>query len=138
MNNTSILKSLALAGVLTIGSQQISAQGQVRLAGAKAVSYQRDTKLPNFIRLHEEQNITSENFVDWALYTFNLPSTSTLKSYSVEKDELGFTHTRYQEYANGFPIDGTMIITHSKGGKIKTVNGEYLQNMNASYSASLS
>ena len=138
MNNTSILKSLALAGILTIGGQQVSAQEQVRLAGAKVISYQRDTKLPNFIRFSAEQTITSENFVDWALYAFNLPSTSTLKPYSVEKDELGFTHTRYKEYANGFPIDGTMLITHSKDGKIKTVNGEYLQNMNASYAASLS
>ncbi|MEO8762456.1 MAG: M4 family metallopeptidase [Bacteroidia bacterium] len=138
MNNTSILKSLALAGVLAIGSQQINAQEQVRLAGAKVVSYQRDTKLPNFIRFSDEQNITSENFVDWAIYAFNLPSTSTLKPYSVEKDELGFTHTRYKEYANGFPVEGSMVITHSKNGKIKTVNGDYYQTLNSSYSASLS
>jgi Zn-dependent metalloprotease len=138
MNNKTILKSLAIAGILTIGGGHTSAQEQVRLAGAKVVSYQRETKLPNFIRFNDEQNITSENFVEWALYAFNLPSTSTLKPYSVEKDELGFTHTRYTEYANGFPVEGTMVITHSKGGKIKTVNGEYLQNMSASYSASIS
>lgn len=138
MNNTTILKSLAFAGILSIGMQPISAQEQVRLSGAKAVSYHRDTRLPNFIRFGEEQAITAENFVDWAVYAFNLPSTSTLKPYSVEKDELGFTHTRYKEYVNGFPIEGTMVITHSKDGKLKTVNGDYIQSMSSSYAASLS
>lgn len=137
MNNTSILKSLAFAGILSIGSQ-VSAQEAVRLAGAKAISYQRDTKLPNFIRFGDEQTITSDNFVEWAMYAFNLPSTSTLKPYSVEKDELGFTHTRYKEYVNGFPIEGTMVITHSKDGKLRSVNGDYYQAMSSSYASSLS
>ncbi len=138
MNNTTILKSLAVAGILSIGIQQLSAQEQVRLAGAKAISYQRDTKLPNFVRFSQDENITAENFVDWAMYSFNLPSTATLKPYSVEKDELGFTHTRYKEYVNGFLVEGSMVITHSKDGKLKTVNGDYYQAMNSSYSASLS
>ena len=137
-NNHYFLKGIAFASLLNISVQQSLAQEQTRLSGAKAVSYQRDTKLPNFIRFSEEQNITSENFVDWAVYSLNLPSTSTLKPYSVEKDELGFTHTRYKQYANGFPIEGTMVITHSKDGKLRSVNGDYLQSMSSSFSASLS
>jgi Zn-dependent metalloprotease len=137
-NNNYLLKGIAFAGLLSIGVQPLFAQEQARLAGAKAISYQRETKLPNFIRFSDEQNITSENFVDWAVYSLNLPSTSTLKSYSVEKDELGFTHTRYKQYANGFPVEGTMVITHSKDGKLRSVNGDYLQSMSSSFSASLS
>ena len=137
-NNNYFLKGIAFTSLLSIGVQQLFAQEQTRLAGAKAVSYHSETKLPNFIRFSEEQKISSENFIDWAAYSLNLPSTSTLKPYSVEKDELGFTHTRYKQYANGFPIEGTMVITHSKEGKLRSVNGDYLQNINSSYAASLS
>ncbi|MHB8260668.1 MAG: M4 family metallopeptidase [Bacteroidia bacterium] len=111
---------------------------QVRLGAAVAKSYSKETKLPNFIKFTEEQKITNENFVEWASHAFNLPSTSTLKAYSTENDKLGFTHTRYKQYANSYPIEGTMVITHSLKGVIRSVNGEYFQNLNASYAASLS
>lgn len=114
------------------------AEEQARLGSAKVVSRNKETKLPNFIRFSEEEKVTNESFVEWASHAFNLPNTSTLKAYSTENDNLGFTHTRYQQYANGFPVEGTMIITHGKGGKLKTANGEYYQQMNASYSISLS
>ena len=137
-NNIHLLLGLASACFSGLGLQTSFAQEPTRLTGTKVVSYQLETNLPNFIRFNEEQTITQEKFVDWAVYALNLPSTSTLKAYSVEKDELGYTHTRYQQYANGFPIEGTQLITHNLNGRLRSVNGEYVQNMNASFSASLS
>jgi len=136
-NNNYFLKGLAFISLLSLGINQSLAQEETRLGNVKVVSYQRETKLPNFIRFTEGQNIAPDKFVEWATYAFNLPSTSTLKAYSVENDKLGFTHTRYKQYANGYPVEGTMIITHALNGKLKTVNGEYFQNMSSSFSASL-
>src|ERR1700757_342961 len=137
-NNNYFLKGLAFASLLGLGINQSFAQEQTRLGKVKVVSYHKETKLPNFIRFTEEQNIAPDKFVEWASYAFNLPSTSTLKAYSVENDKLGFTHTRYKQYVNGYPEEGTMLITHTLNGKLKTVNGEYFQNLSSSYSASLS
>ncbi len=137
-NNNYFLKGLAFISLFGLGINQSFAQEQTRLGNVKVVSYHQETKLPNFIRFTEAQNVTPDKFVEWATYAFNLPSTSTLKSYSVENDELGFTHTRYKQYANGYPVEGTQLITHYRDGKLQTVNGEYFQNMSSSYSASLS
>lgn len=137
-NNNYFLKGIAFASLLGLGINQSFAQEETRLGKVKVVSYHKETKLPNFIRFTETQSIAPDKFVEWATYAFNLPSTSTLKAYSVENDKLGFTHTRYKQYANGYPVEGTMLITHTLNGKLKTVNGEYFQNLSSSFSASLS
>jgi Zn-dependent metalloprotease len=136
---TKIIVWAAIAAFADFGLSELYAQDSgLRLTGAKAVSYQQETGLPNFIRFDEAQNLTQDKFVDWAVYALNLPGTSTLKAYSVESDELGFTHTRYRQYANGFPVEGTQLITHNVNGRLRSVNGDYIQNMSSSFSASLS
>jgi len=77
-------------------------------------------------------------FVDWAVYSLGIPSTSTLKVYKTESDELGFTHNRYKQYVNGYPVEGSMVISHSKEGKVKMVNGDYFLNFSANNIAALS
>jgi len=117
-------------------AQIVAQNNQVRLANANAVTYSKYTNLPNFIKLGS-QELKEENFVNWAVYALNVPNTSTFKSYSVEKDELGYTHTRHQQYINGIPVEGSMVITHSMGALIKMINGDYYQNFNSNLSASL-
>ena len=41
---------------------------------------------------------------------------STLTQYSVKTDELGFTHTRYNQYAGKYIIEATTVITYPKTG----------------------
>ena len=133
-NRISLAATFVFAG-LTLS--QISAQqSNVRLAKANTISYSKHTDLPNFIDL-SGQTIKEENFVNWAVYSLNLPTTSTFKPYSVEKDELGFTHTRHQQFINDVPVEGTMIITHSKNNELKSVNGDYYQNFNANLAPSI-
>ncbi|HWY34437.1 MAG TPA: hypothetical protein VNX68_07300, partial [Nitrosopumilaceae archaeon] len=135
---SSAIKGLILFSGLILGSFQSFAQTQNRFVGTTIVDLNKETKLPCFIQFNEENQITQEKFVEWATYAFELPKISSLKEYSIEKDEIGFTHTRYKQYVNEFPVEGTMVITHSQNGKIKSVNGEYLQKFGSSYSASLS
>lgn len=134
---TKSLSAFLILNLAILISPSAKAQ-QVRLGAAIVKSYNKETKLPNFIKFTEEQKVTNENFVEWATAAFNLPSTSTLKAYSTENDKLGYTHTRYRQYVNNYEIEGTMLITHSLKGVIRSVNGEYFQNLNASYAASLS
>ncbi len=113
-------------------------QSDFKLGNAEIISSSKDTKLPNAIKFGPGQNINDKDFADWAVHALNLPNTVSLRSYSVEKDDLGYTHTRYREYINNFPIEGSMLITHCKGGRLNSVNGDYFQDFNSNLTASIS
>ena len=125
---------IAIAGLVI--TQSFAQQNNVRLADAKAIAYHKTTNLPKFIKL-DKQVVKQENFVNWAVYALNVPSNSTFKSYDVTKDELGYTHTRHKQYINDIPVEGSMLISHSKDAQITMVNGDYYQNFNSNLTASL-
>src|ERR1700752_3735871 len=127
----------ALACLALNAPQMMAQQNNLRLAKANVIGYSKITNLPNFINV-EGQQLKEENFINWAVYSLNVPGTSTFKPYSVEKDELGYTHTRHKQYINNIPVEGSMLISHSLGAEVKTVNGDYYQNFSANTSASLS
>lgn len=104
------------------------AQGTERLGSAIVVDRSGLTNLPCFIRLQPAQQVKQENFADWMLYSLSVPGNSTFKPYQTTHDELGYTHTRYQQYVNGYPVAGTQIISHSKEGKVTMLNGDYYLN----------
>jgi len=126
----SVLAICALTGA-------VMAQNGQRLGGATVVDHSSVTNLPNFIKLDPQQQMRQENFVDWAVYAFNIPANSTFKPYKVESDELGYTHTRHQQYYNGYPVEASQVISHLRDGKITMVNGDYYENFSANTSASL-
>lgn len=134
MGNTT--KTIAALVMASLCGAVIAQDGQ-RLSGATVIDKSGYTNLPNFIKLNKEQQITQESFVDWATYSFNLPSNSTLKPYETFSDEFGYTHTRYRQYTNGYPVEATQVISHVKEGKIVMVNGDYYQSFNANQAPTL-
>ena len=119
--------------VLLCSGTQLFAQQSNRLAGTN-VLVENQANLPGFIEFQNGHEIRQSDFANWAGTALNLPVSATFQSYSVETDELGFTHTRYKQYVNGVPVQGTMVITHAKNGIIESVNGDYYNNFQASYS----
>jgi Zn-dependent metalloprotease len=111
--------------LLAISSLTIQAQKNIHLEDVTVTSYSAATKLPNVIKFKPEQRITEESFVSWFNKALDVPDQIKIKSYEVKNDNLGFTHTRYKEYVNNYPIEGSMIITHSKNGTLNSVNGDY-------------
>lgn len=129
---TKTLTAIALSAVMA-GAM---AQGQ-RLGGSSVVSYNTSTNLPYFIKLNPSQQMRQESFNDWAVYALNLPATSILKPYETFTDELGYTHVRHRQYHNGYPVEGTQVISHSADGKVTMVNGDYFLGFSAVSAASL-
>ena len=39
-------------------------------------------------------------------------------------DNLGFTHVSYQQYYDGIPLDGFIVLSHFKDGKAMSINGQ--------------
>ena len=113
---------------LALSALVVTAQAQgSRLGGATVVSNSGLTNLPYFIKLNPGQTLRQESFTDWAVYALNVPSGSTFKAYQTEKDELGYTHTRYRQYVNGYSVEGSMVIAHAANGNVSMVNGDYFQ-----------
>lgn len=139
MKNNKHLKALAIAAIVGAGMQSLLAQDNVmRLAGAHVIDKSAYTNFPNFIKFEAGKEINPKEFVNWAVYAFNVPNNSTFKPYETFGDELGYTHTRYRQYVNNIPVEGTQIISHTKEGVIKMVNGDFYQNFSPVSSASLS
>ncbi len=130
---TNTFAAFFVASLVTVAVAQ---EGQ-RLAGATVIDHSGYTNLPNFIKLNPTQQMSRESFVNWAVYALNVPNTSTFKPYETFSDEYGFTHTRYKQYMNGIPVEGTQVIAHSKEGKVQMVNGDYYLNFSEASTASL-
>ena len=129
----------AFASLTYFGTSNMFAQQtKLNLGSATIVSTSTITSLPNFIKFSPGQNIAENDFSSWAINALGLSNTVTFKSYDVVNDELGETHTRYKEYINNIPVDGAMLITHSKSGRIEMLNGDYYSDFSAPASASIS
>lgn len=74
----------------------------------------------------------------WAAASLNISSSIELVVYQTDKDELGFTHTRYREYFNNHPIEGTTLIAHSRNGVVVSINGDYIQEIQTAANPALS
>jgi Zn-dependent metalloprotease len=130
------LKFMATSAAMVV----ISASAQNRrtyIDHAQIVGYSNETKLPNFIRFDQGHEIGSLQVEIWAATSLNINSSIKLLAYKTEMDELGYTHTRYQEYYNNYPIEGTTLISHSKNGVVVSINGDYIQEVQTSSAASL-
>lgn len=135
LNFTKKICSLGIvAGLLTTS---IFAQAQLKLADASIISFSKNTQLPNFIKLSPNQTLHQEDFVNWANHALALPQGAILKAYDITKDNLGYTHTRYKQFINNIPVEGSMLITHSKDGRIVSLNGDFFPNINTDQSPSV-
>jgi len=116
-------KILTLSFITVHAAAGLFAQGGSRLGNAQIIAKSDITGLPNFVKI--KGSLAPENFVNWAVYSFGLPANSTFKAYSVTHDGLGFTHTLHKQYVNDIPVEGSMLISHSKNGNVLMANGDY-------------
>jgi len=54
---------------------------------------------------------------------FELNAQHTFQQMTEKTDKLGFTHTNFQQFYKGYPIDGNLIMVHSKNGITNSING---------------
>jgi len=71
----------------------------------------------------EKQNLSKENVSRYFNAWFSLNEQHSFQQISEKTDELGFTHTNFQQFFKGFLVEGKMIMLHSKNGMVTSVNG---------------
>ena len=137
MSKTLFKFLLSTSASLMVGS--ISAQNlRTHVENAQIAGYSAETKLPNFIQFDSGNEIQPSQVQSWAASSLNINSSIKLVAYRTETDELGYTHTRYQQYFNNYPIEGTTLIAHSKNGVVVSLNGDFIQEIQTAAAPSLS
>ncbi len=72
----------------------------------------------------EKERLTKETIVQNFNSWFNLDENHSFQQITERNDELGFTHTNYQQFYKNFPIEGQLIMLHSKNGILTSINGQ--------------
>lgn len=93
----------------------------------KSVEWKRPINhTPNFIQLNKEQPQAS-SFPEWLKQQYNFSTNTAFKVLSTEVDQLGLSHSRYQQFLGDIPIAFAIIISHSKNGKVQSYNGLFFE-----------
>lgn len=114
---TAILAAIACCNIGT-------AQNNSRLTGiAREYTYNTNQQL-DFVKLKEGCNVYESSAEDFLNSMVLNDEKMSVKKMRTELDQLGFTHTRYQLHYNNTPVYNAVIIVHSRGGKVISVNGD--------------
>lgn len=82
---------------------------------------------PNWIKFKDNTNINPVTIFIELKPAFDLKENDKMVLYETEKDDLGFTHFRYQQYYRNIKIDGGTYNVHTdKNGITYAANGKIL------------
>ncbi len=98
---------------------------QQLIRGAELIRTSDVSTVPTFIQFRKGSEVAIETFDNWFHVTFKINSALGMKLLSTETDKIGMQHYRYQETLNGFPMEGTMLIVHTKNNKVVSMNGMF-------------
>jgi Zn-dependent metalloprotease len=116
-------KSLTLSLIASALSVSLNSQSDQRLLTYASEHTLNSKNQVEYVRLKENYPVyamNAEAFLNASVYN-NGVKVAKLKS---ETDPLGFTHTRYRLTYNNIPVHNSMMLTHVKGGKLISFNGD--------------
>jgi len=70
-----------------------------------------------------DQKVTLQETVSQLNRLLKLDENHTFEQISQRDDEIGFTHTNFQEMYQGYPVDGHIIMLHEKDGLLTSISG---------------
>jgi PKD repeat protein len=99
--------------------------------GATKIRTKSYTNIPNYIKFAQGQEFDLKHINNWVKKMTLDPASFSMTYLSSESDRLGFTHYRYRQSYKGYPIEHAAYIAHTKNGKIISMNGEFVDHINA-------
>jgi Zn-dependent metalloprotease len=84
------------------------------------------------------ENLNVENFRENITKYLKLDSKHSFQQIAKRTDDLGFEHTNYQQYFNGFAIENKIVMVHSKNGILQYVNGQIINDLEIQTNFSIS
>lgn len=94
-------------------------------------------RTPAYIQVRPGYNISQQNSIEWLKDALNANSRCSFSLIRSIQDELGYTHERYQQYYDGFPVETGIYILHFKNGLLQSANGVFYDSLQSSYSVNI-
>ncbi|MDD5571975.1 MAG: M4 family metallopeptidase [Bacteroidales bacterium] len=116
--------SVALLLLQFVSFSQTSTSAQKSVAGAERIVYDNNLNVPTYMKFKQGSEINVSDFANWMQKNFSTDSRISYKPVSIEKDNIGMVHYRYQQTFNGHNIENAIYILHTKNNKIQSVNGK--------------
>lgn len=82
---------------------------------------------PTFVEFKQSPadfRLAVTNPVEMMKAVLAMKSYENLIRYQQEKDDIGFTHTRYQQTFKGIPVQGAQYSAHQRGGLLDYISGK--------------
>ncbi|NUM32241.1 MAG: M4 family metallopeptidase [Bacteroidetes bacterium] len=96
-----------------------------KFEASKEVYINNSFNLPGYVSFEKPIKANIDEFASSLIRKFNFDPQNHFVKYNEETDDLGMVHTRFHQYFGDFYIEGSMLIIHSRDGKIESFNGEY-------------
>jgi bacillolysin len=81
---------------------------------------------PTFVKFDTKAKTFSKTETKAVLSSmFNMTKNEEYKSVRSEKDQIGYSHERFQQYFKGIRVEYGVYIVHSRNGAIKSLGGDY-------------
>jgi Zn-dependent metalloprotease len=104
------------------------AEAAQRVTNAKHLWLEKGHRLPKFIRFEDNRGPERLAVADYLSEEFGL--VAGVESWYLldsRTDKLGHIHDRYQQYYNGYPVEGSMLIIHSNNEQVYSISGDYFE-----------
>ncbi len=100
--------------------------------GSKVISYSDKSKAPASINFGERSTVSSANAISSLRKALNMSADEDIVLYQSDNDNLGYVHSRYQQYFKNIKVEMGEYLTHEKEGKLISANGIWLDDVNVS------
>ena len=102
-----------------------------KVSNSEIVRMKEFSSIPNYIKFKKGNELPFEELESWLQHYVKSDEKVGLKLIKEEKDQLGYSHYRFQQTINGVPVKFGIYIAHVKNGLIESVNGELMDEVNS-------
>ena len=118
-----VMLSFITMGTIDAGNDNIYRGLQYGKDG-KWPKIERTTMQGSFSSSFKSFKVQSKDVEKELLNWFNLSDKSGFVKISESVDNNDISHVKYQQYYKGLPLSGKVIMVHSKGGTVLSINGQ--------------
>lgn len=107
----------------------LGTEAERKIQSAQWIEYSKISKRPTFVEFNSSGSnfrLAVANPVEVMKEALALSTNDDLISLKKENDDIGFTHTRYQQTYKGIPVQGAQYIAHQKNGTLDCINGLFM------------
>ncbi|MES2645491.1 MAG: M4 family metallopeptidase [Bacteroidota bacterium] len=124
------IKKIGLVCALALQGVMLFAQNN-RQYKVPANNIFSDDSKPGWYYIKNDLVVSESEIFTTYKAAFGLSASDEMKLLKVNTDQQGFTHSKYQQYFKGLPVEGTMLIVHANNSKnVQFVNGQVIRNLN--------